>query len=167
MVSQSVSFSFQPMNSLSFTVSSSHFLKFSIFRLLTMACSRGLVVLIFFLLLSWLSPQSTGTISTGNFDDLSRLNLTALPLQIRSHSSRARLPGATFRGQWNNITIIWKNNLREIIQNKWGWRWERAKYCCFVSEWRVRKRKWGWHEKLANPPTPSSDKMYLSLLLMS
>lgn len=33
----------------------------------------------FFLLLSWLSPQSTGTISTGNFDDLSRLNLTALP----------------------------------------------------------------------------------------
>ena len=41
----------------------------------------------FFLLLSSLSLQSTGTISTGNFDDLSRLNLTALPQQIRSHSS--------------------------------------------------------------------------------
>ena len=41
----------------------------------------------FFLLLSSLSLQSTGTISTGNFDDISRLNLTALPQQIRSHSS--------------------------------------------------------------------------------
>ena len=74
------------MSSLPFTFRFSHFLRnfnFSSFKdglFPRPHCSD------FFLFLSWLSPQSTGKISTGDFEHVSSLKLTALSLQICSHS---------------------------------------------------------------------------------